>query len=62
MYLVNKTPNVYNKHRIINNIPRVRMTTLVVFIFSGAILVWYKMNIYNIIYVYIITLLAHIGG
>lgn len=46
------------KHRIINNIPRVKMTTLIAFLFSITILVWYKMNINNIIYVFTITLIA----
>lgn len=46
------------KQRIINNIPRVKMTSLVTFLFMGSIFVWYKMNIYNIIYVCLTALIV----
>lgn len=45
------------RHRIINNIPRVKFTSLVSFLFLGSILVWYKKNIFNIGFVCIITII-----
>lgn len=44
------------QHRIINNIPRIKLLSLTSLLFWGAILVWGSMNIFNFVYVLIITL------
>lgn len=46
------------KHRIINNIPRVKLTALVTFLCTGSILVWAKMQMQNIVYVCLITVIV----
>lgn len=46
------------KQRIINNIPRVKLTSLITFLFSASILVWYQKNIYNLVYVFGLTLFS----
>lgn len=50
------------KQRIVNNIPRVKLTSGIAFIFSASILVWYKMNIFNMVYVCIITFIAFLSA